>query len=384
MATIPRSSLRSMRTHRQPPLNFPIPLERPYPHARISPPPSAPNSFGFSPQVPNQPQKTATELMISELQENGIRFPLSRASSRERAGVRALWLRHGRTKPLRLGSGWNETERIRSKMERCLVPSVAFPLLSLLRVRRREPERGGSICHEQTTQAWNETERFRSKTERAIPSFNAPSKTADSQILAPQALLNPVKVSKSFKMIWPLNLSIPLHDIRGERIPFGALKAKNFKGKTPANHFVLKLFCDHFLKVVKPCHLNQAYMPPQKPKNFRLHEGLYRLVKVCEAFPEFSRASSLNPAFPRAAPPRVGRVPSRGVPAFSSFHREPQRGSIAQPSGCEGRATLGQPNTNSANPESGCIQVSILILVKERGGITQRNSSPEIQPVKAE
>jgi hypothetical protein len=41
------------------------------------------------------------------------------------------------------------------------------------------------------------------------------------------------------------------------------------------------------------------------------------------------------------------------------FPDEPQRGSIVQPSGCEGRATLGQPNPNTPNPESGCISSSI-------------------------
>ena len=53
------------------------------------------------------------------------------------------------------------------------------------------------------------------------------------------------------------------------------------------------------LQIVKPCHLNETYMPSQMPGISRPHLGLSSLVKACEAFPQFSHASSLDKAFPR-------------------------------------------------------------------------------------
>jgi hypothetical protein len=68
------------------------------------------------------------------------------------------------------------------------------------------------------------------------------------------------------------------------------------QGPRNKNHFVPQSFCPS-REVVKPSHPNQALMPPQKPKNSRLHPGHYRLIQVCKAFPEFSLASSLIIAF---------------------------------------------------------------------------------------
>jgi hypothetical protein len=134
-------------------------------------------------------------------------------------------------------------------------------------------------------------------------------------------------------------------------------------------------------------------MPSRKPENSSPDTGQYRLVKACEAFPQFSLASRLGKAFPmRRRPPailfpqiifserRLSRsavcscekfllwsAPQGNSPAYARSRKasqpnaspktnfirkpsppngEPQRGSILQPSGCEGRVTLDQTPLN--------------------------------------
>ena len=70
--------------------------------------------------------------------------------------------------------------------------------------------------------------------------------------------------------------------------------------------------------LIKPCDLHEAFMPLQKPENSRLHTGLSSLIQLCEAFPQFSPASSLIVAFPcgvglrpagsSGVPPRVHQI----------------------------------------------------------------------------
>ena|ERR1041385_5892604 len=42
--------------------------------------------------------------------------------------------------------------------------------------------------------------------------------------------------------------------------------------------------------LIKPCCLHEAFIPPHKPENSSPHTGQYRLIQVCEAFPEFCSA----------------------------------------------------------------------------------------------
>jgi hypothetical protein len=62
--------------------------------------------------------------------------------------------------------------------------------------------------------------------------------------------------------------------------------------------------------------LKKAFMPLQKPENSSPDTGLYRLIQACEAFPEFSPASSLGKALvhPFVIPIRPPRIKAMTSP----------------------------------------------------------------------
>jgi hypothetical protein len=173
---------------------------------------------------------------------------------------------------------------------------------------------------------WNETERFRCKMEQRIVPVS--SVTSDFrlvtfhwqhlQIVAGQGVLNLVKARKSFI--------------------FSPRKA--FSLNHPKNHFVPQSFClsvPSSASAVNALLKIKSHKPIQgghKPK-----QGYTSQYKAKQG-PKKNRNTSL-------------------VHKPSPDNGEPQRGSILQPSGCEARATPGQPKPNTPHPESGCISSSI-------------------------
>jgi hypothetical protein len=109
-------------------------------------------------------------------------------------------------------------------------------------------------------------------------------------------------------------ISIPICAISGQQFQFlfcASCASSRLKfclqiqtltvSQSPAPPFPLRppvqMLCPS-LAFMKPCHLNEAFMPSIKPKNSRPHTALYRLIQVCKGVPAFSPAYRLDIAFP--------------------------------------------------------------------------------------